>query len=193
MDDRNRLFAGAQPHLTDGVVRLRPLTEDDVDAVLAYATEPEVQRWTTIPFPYGRADAETFVRERSLAWWAERRGAEWAVTAADDDRLAGTMAVRVEPDDPDAANVGFLAVPWARGRGWTTAALRLACTWGLHSLGLARIEWHAIVGNDGSRRVAEKVGFVMEGTRRSGMPHRGTRRDTWVASLLPQDLPPTGR
>jgi len=106
--------------------------------------------------------------------------------------LAGTVAVRIDADDPGMADVGFLAAPWARGRGWTTAALRLACAWGFDVLGLARIEWYAVVGNHASRRVAEKVGFVMEGTRRSGMVHRGERRDVWSGSLLPSDLRSTG-
>lgn len=189
-DSRSRLFEGPQPELTDGVVRLRPLAERDIDAVLGYATESDVARWTTIPVPYGRADAEVFVRETSHTWWASRRGAEWAFTGVNDDILAGTIALRGYTDDPEVANVGFIAAPWARGRGWTTAALRLACAWGLDVFGLARIEWHAVVGNHASRRVAEKVGFVMEGTLRAGMAHRGQRRDSWLASLLPSDPRP---
>lgn len=72
---------------------------------------------------------------------------------------------------------------------WTTIpALRLACRWGFEQLRLARIEWRAYVGNDASRRVAEKAGFVLEGVQRARLAQRGERRDCWVAGLLPGDL-----
>ena len=34
----------------------------------------------------------------------------------------------------------------------------------------------------------EKLGFRLEGTARSGLLHRGVRRDGWVAGLLPGEL-----
>jgi len=69
-----------------------------------------------------------------------------------------------------------------------TAAARLVCRWGFEDLGLQRIEWWAGVGNEGSWRVAEKVGFTREGTCRRRLPHRETRLDGWVAGLLPGEL-----
>ena len=42
------------------------------------------------------------------------------------------------------------------------------CRWGFGALGLARVDWFAEVGNAGSRRVAEKAGFTIEGVLRRG-------------------------
>jgi RimJ/RimL family protein N-acetyltransferase len=81
---------------------------------------------------------------------------------------------------------GYWTVAEHRGPGYTTEALRAVCRWGFELLGVPRIEWYAYVGNVGSR-VAEAVGFVMEGTMRNRAAHRGTRLDTWVAGLLPLD------
>jgi RimJ/RimL family protein N-acetyltransferase len=67
------------------------------------------------------------------------------------------------------------------------AAARTIAAWAFDSLGLARVVWRAHVGNEASRRVAEKAGLVFEGTERSGLDHRGTRRDAWVASLVATD------
>jgi RimJ/RimL family protein N-acetyltransferase len=69
-----------------------------------------------------------------------------------------------------------------------TDAARLACQWGFDALGLGRIEWWATVGNDASRRVAEKLGFTFEGTCRARLLHRGVRVDGWVGGLLPGEL-----
>ena len=84
--------------------------------------------------------------------------------------------------------IGYWMAPWARGQGVMTDAVRLVCDWGFDELGLGRIEWWANVGNYASRRVAEKVGFTMEGTVRARLLHRGERVDGWVAGLLPGEL-----
>lgn len=44
------------------------------------------------------------------------------------------------------------------------------------------------LSNEGSRAVARKLGFRMEGTLRAKLVREGTRRDVWIGSLLPSDL-----
>lgn len=105
-----------------------------------------------------------------------------------DDRYAGTLDLRLSPADPLVADVGFVTAPTARGRGYLPAALVALSAWGFSTLGLARIEWKANVGNTASRRAAEKAGFLIEGTARGGVQHRGERVDVWVGALLAKDL-----
>ncbi|MFD0594413.1 GNAT family N-acetyltransferase [Catellatospora coxensis] len=104
-----------------------------------------------------------------------------------DDAYVGQIDLRVS-GDPQVADVGFLTAPDARGHGYMSAALRAVAEWGIRELGLARVEWKAYVGNDGSRRVAEKAGFRYEGVQRSGCSHRGERRDAWTAAMVREDL-----
>jgi RimJ/RimL family protein N-acetyltransferase len=72
----------------------------------------------------------------------------------------------------------------------TTAALRLIVAWALAE-GAARVQLRAAVGNDASRRVAEKAGFRLEGVLRSSYwnPRLGRRVDWAMYSLLPGELP----
>ncbi|MFJ3876948.1 hypothetical protein ACIPW5_05770 [Streptomyces sp. NPDC090077] len=35
---------------------------------------------------------------------------------------------------------------------------------------------------------AQRAGYVPEGTHRARTVHHGSRRDAWIAALLPQDL-----
>jgi RimJ/RimL family protein N-acetyltransferase len=69
-----------------------------------------------------------------------------------------------------------------------TDAARLVCRFGFEVLHLGRIEWWAGVGNEPSRRVAQRLGFTMEGTCRRRLSHREERLDGWVAGLLPGEL-----
>jgi RimJ/RimL family protein N-acetyltransferase len=167
-------------------VVLRAPTAHDVDALVAACGDPETRRWTTVPDPYGRAQAEVFLAERVARRWAAGAGLTCAI-ADGEDRFAGTVELRLRPHDPAVATVGFLVAPWARGLGYATAALVALCRWGFEALGLRRIEWHAYVGNQASRRVAQKAGFTIEGVARSSSMHRGEPRDSWTGAMLAAD------
>ncbi|MGQ5263724.1 GNAT family N-acetyltransferase [Micromonospora sp. ZYX-F-536] len=187
---RAAVFGRPQPTLfataRSGELRLRPMEEQDLDAVVETCRDPETIRWTTVPDPYERADAQWY-RGFSQEAWA-RGDAACFVIADPDDRYAGSIDLRLSPADPLLADVGFMTAPAARGRGHMPAALAALSAWGITTLGLARIEWKANVGNTSSRRVAEKAGFAFEGTARGGVQHRGERVDVWVAALLAKDL-----
>ena len=60
--------------------------------------------------------------------------------------------------------------------------------WAFDTLGTARIELWIESGNESSRRVAQRAGFIYEGTLRSGGFRDGRRFDKELFSLLPADL-----
>jgi RimJ/RimL family protein N-acetyltransferase len=66
--------------------------------------------------------------------------------------------------------------------------LRLVARWAIEELGAGRVQLITDPANVGSKRVAEKVGFQKEGTLRSLVLIKGTRRDAVMYSLLPEDL-----
>ncbi|BCB79736.1 hypothetical protein GCM10022251_40320 [Phytohabitans flavus] len=182
---RARLFNGPQPVLAaKGGLRLRPLEPRDLDALVDACRDPESVRWTTVPDPYERANAEDFALRIAPLKWVRGAGVVYAI-ADTDGAWVGSIDLNISAEDPFVGEVGYLAAPWARGRGYTPAALAALCDWGFKSLDLARIVWRAHVGNVASRRVAEKVGFAFEGTQRAALAQRGERRDAWVGGLVP--------
>ncbi|SCG67267.1 GNAT family N-acetyltransferase [Micromonospora coxensis] len=187
---RAAVFGRPQPVLFatagDTELRLRPMEERDLDAIVTTCQDLDTVRWTTVPHPYQRGDADSYLDYCHTAW---ARGTSTCFVVADaDDDYAGTIDLRLSPADPLLADVGFMTAPHVRGRGFMSAALAALSAWGFTTLGLARIEWRANVGNVASRRVAEKAGFTFEGTARGGVQHRGERVDAWVAALLAEDL-----
>ncbi|MFE9918344.1 GNAT family N-acetyltransferase [Micromonospora sp. NPDC005553] len=187
---RAAVFGRPQPVLFAetgaGELRLRPMEEKDLDAVVQTCRDRETIRWTTVPDPYDRADAEGYQAYGRDSW--ARGDAACFMIADADDRYVGTLDLRLSPTDPLVADTGFMTAPAARGRGYLPAALVALSAWGFSTLGLARIEWRANVGNTASRRAAEKAGFLIEGTARGGVQHRGERVDVWVGALLAKDL-----
>jgi RimJ/RimL family protein N-acetyltransferase len=171
--------------LRDEQVLLRQARPEDADAVTQACQDPETQQWIPVPVPYETAHAEQWISQRAAAW-ADDQELNWIVADNEDGRVLGTVALH--PLDETMWEIGFWTAPWARRQGVTTAACRLACRWGFDELNLQRVEWWAGVGNWGSRRVAERLGFTIEGTCRARLPHRGERKDAWVGGLLRGEL-----
>ena len=77
--------------------------------------------------------------------------------------------------------------PWARGRGLTARAVRLAATYAINA-GVDRIVVLTRDTNAASRRVAEQSGFVFEGIARGAELHRDSRYDMAQYGLLATDV-----
>ncbi|MEZ5144325.1 MAG: GNAT family N-acetyltransferase [Acidimicrobiales bacterium] len=149
------------PALTDGVVALRPPTPDDVEAVFDACQDPEIQRWTTVPVPYARADAVGYVDLCRWAWEEAVAAPFVVVDATDPHQLLGTIDLR--HTGPSVGEVGYWVAPWARRRGVAGRALTLVRDWALHDLGKQVLTLQVYEGNEASVRVAEAAGFHRAG------------------------------
>jgi RimJ/RimL family protein N-acetyltransferase len=177
--------------LGDGVVLLREPVDADGPAIIAGATTPDVIRYTVVPTPYGADDLASILRIAREGWAAATDAVFAVCDAAEPDELLGLLGlhgVDLTGAPGGAAEIGYWMRPEGRGRGLMTRAARLASAWAFDELGLAVISWYALVGNDPSLRVAEAAGYRLEGTLRRYAHHRGERLDSWVGSLLPEDL-----
>jgi RimJ/RimL family protein N-acetyltransferase len=169
---------------TDRMVLSVP-TAADVDAIFEACQDPDTQRYTTVPSPYTRADAEGFV-PKVEAEWAEGTHVTWAMREG--DVLAGMIGLH-GLDGKGAGELGYWVSPWSRRRGLLVEAARAVVDWGFSAEGLSltRIQWNAVVGNIGSARAARAVGFRYEGLRRQALVNARGRDDGWVAGLLVTD------
>lgn len=179
------------PVLSDGIVTLRLPGIEDADDITAACQDPQTARWTTVPSPYSRTDADQWLARRPTAadWW---QNPVWAITQTPADRWCGSIDLR--PDGEGAAEVGYLIAPWARRRGNGARALRLACGWAFAGLGVQVVTWYAYAGNEASRRTAASVGFrIADHVFRRYGAQRGGRRDSWIGTLTPDDFAAAAR
>ena len=178
-------FSPPDPPLSDGRIRLRIPAPHDEPAVFEACQDPEIRRWVPIPDPYRREHAHGWVAEAPSDWSEGRFGA-LAIADASNDRFLGAIGLR--PTEEDRASIGYWIRPDERGRGVATAAVRLLGLWALLELSVRRLELYHFVGNVGSARVAEKVGFQREGVLRAYVVMRGEHYDCVMYSLLASDL-----
>ena len=172
--------------LSDGVVRLRLMSDADVDAVTAACQDPAIGRYTTIPVPYEERHARQWLIASKAGIVGGTEIATLAV-GAEDGELLGSVGIHGIDPASGRCSAGYWVAPKVRRRGVASRALRLLARFAFETGGLSRIELWVEPENAASRAVAQAVGFRCEGLLRSFMPIRGSRRDMLMYSLLPED------
>ncbi len=162
------------PRLFDGDVGLRGLVASDIPAMVTACQDPEIPRWTRVPSPYLREDAERFLAV-AAAEAAAGVGVALAVTIAAQDRLIGTVGLM--DLNGGGGEIGYWIAAPVRGRGVASRAVRLLRGWAHAELGLDALEIFAHRDNRPSQRVAESAGFASTGEIRSVPRMPPGRRD----------------
>ena len=174
------------PTLSDGEVRLRALTPADIPALVDACRDPEISRWTRVPFPYLREDAERFlaINETEAA-----AGEGIALAVADEpwDRLIGTIGLM--EINSGRGEIGYWIAAPERGRGIATRAVVLLSDWARTELGLAELIILAHRDNRPSQRVAESAGFTDTGELRSVLRMPADRRHGYKLYALREHVP----
>lgn len=182
----SRIVLPGEP-LTDGETALRPWRDSDLHAIVVACQDPEIARWTRVPWPYGQADARRYLLARFDAIHCGTSAPFAIVARADQNTLFGSISL-MAPEWPDRrAEVGYWLARDARGHGHASRAVRLICAWGFQALGLERIDLLAASANGASQRVAERAGFTREGVLRSYMVGKDGRQDMVAFGLLATD------
>jgi RimJ/RimL family protein N-acetyltransferase len=170
------------PPLSDGVVTLRRLREEDREAVLAGMGDALVGRWLNMPdFPEHRHFDE-LLRTVDDGWAAGTR-CDLVIANAYDTWVGAVIASKRHRENWELA---YLAGAAGRGQGLVTRAVELVCNW-LFDAGVGRIEIRTHPENVPSQRVAERCGFQLEGRERKSIWLHGRRQDAILWSRLPDD------
>jgi RimJ/RimL family protein N-acetyltransferase len=166
------------------VVTVRRLREADVEPyVTAFTDDPELANLLGL-----EADAEpaNVLRWLNVTWVGppELRTWEFGIADAETDAFLGTIMLHSCDWKNRRAETGFWLTPQARGRGVLTRALALVLDWAFGELALERMELTALPENEAVPRIAEKFGYVFEGTMRKRNFERGRRVDLLLWGLL---------
>jgi RimJ/RimL family protein N-acetyltransferase len=164
----------------DGLV-LRPWRADDAPALVAIGRDPLVLRWSNLPHPYTRADAEAYLERCRLAW-ADATAASFAIT--DRGAVVGSIDLQLRWRHL-TGRLGYMVLPGVRGRRIAPRAVRLVTDWALGTLALERVEALVATGNDASRRAAERAGLRFEGVLRRAWRGRDGSLDVAVYAAVP--------
>ena len=176
--------------LTDGVVSLRAHRADDV-APLAEAVRESVDtvgRWQDwCHASYDANDARGWL-DLCRRDWLLADGFEMLIVDARTDRLLGGMGVNQRNKEQRFANLGYWVRQSEQGRGIATRAGRLAIGFAFDRVRVERLEIVVAVGNEPSRRTAERLEGRFEGVLRKRLVVKGYSVDATMHSVVRSDL-----
>lgn len=176
----------ATPTLQTERLTLRPFTEADSEALWQLQSDAHVLRYWDEPPWTDPSQAERFLaRCRSIE--ETGTGARVAVDLTAGGTFLGWCNLSNFDADFRSATMGYCFSQPAWGKGYATESGRALLAWGFEHLDLNRVQAEADTRNPASRRVLEKLGFVLEGTLREDCVVNGVVSDSWVLGLLRRD------
>jgi RimJ/RimL family protein N-acetyltransferase len=152
----------AYPITTDRLL-LRPFTPDDLTALHAYESLPEVARylyWEPRDLDAVRAYLDRKITRADIL--EEGDALDLAVTLRESGHLIGTTVLVWTSRDHRQGEVGYVLNPAHHGHGYATEAAREMLRLGFDELGLHRIVGRLDARNTASARVLEKLGMRRE-------------------------------
>lgn len=140
----------------------------DIDDIATYCADPVFESFMVTPWPYERSHAASFVEEYVPGGWDRGDEWTWAIREAPDGPLLGVVGVRL-----GTGMIGYWVGAPHRGRGVMPEAVDAVADAFFARTDADQMLWECVVGNEASRRVAEKSGFRMTGERPGTIPARG--------------------
>jgi ribosomal-protein-alanine N-acetyltransferase len=169
--------------LTTDRLRLRELNMSDAPDVFAYASDPEVTRYTSWATHQTLADSERFLESVVLKYYTEKP-MDWGIEHKDSGKLIGTCGlINWEPNHA-RAEIGYVLARPYWGQGYATEAVRAVISFGFHVMLLNRIQATCMLDNTASARVMEKVGMQYEGILREYALIREQYRDLKLYAII---------
>jgi RimJ/RimL family protein N-acetyltransferase len=161
-------------------VKLAAVREEDIDIMMKWGEDAEYLR---------NVDTDLALPKTKDQWVSEGSGGSNSVyfrlRTIENDRLIGFAAIHgIEWNN----RAGLLAIGIGqsadRNKGYGTDALRLILRYAFHELNLDRVGLDVIEYNKGGIRAYEKVGFQLEGRKRSMVYRDGERYDVLLMGIL---------
>ena len=178
------------PFAATARLTLRPLVPRDARELLAIvaSSRPELGRFMSWPREMVAIDqARRFVAIGREGWISERT-ARFGLFERDSGELVGSIELDGIDLRRSQAELGYWVRTDRASRGLASEAGRAVLLYGYQTLGLHKIRADVAVGNLGSARVLEKLGFQREGTLREDRPIGGVFHDHWRYGLLAREF-----
>jgi len=168
-------------------VILRPFRRSDLEGLYDLAADVrEIGEF----WPVGCAsEAQWLKRFDETSWWTNEFKL-FLLTDRDGRRL-GQVNVYKPSHSYQGWELGYrIYRPADRGKGYMTEAVRLATAFLFAKEPIERVQILLDPRNVGSRRVAERAGYTLEGTLRHALFDRGEHHDLLLFSILRDEAPP---
>jgi len=166
-------------------IQLRPIRVDDVDAIMEWINDPSITRNFAAMSTEITREQEVAFLERTIASDTDRL---YAIEDLDGNYLGNAGIHKIYWPARNGRLGIVIGKPGAQGKGIGQEALRLTSARGFVDLGLHKIWLVHFATNARMHHIANKLGFVEEGTLRDEYFHADGFHDMLRHSLLEQEF-----
>ena len=172
------------PVLQTARLSFRNFTVDDYDDVHAYGSDPEVTRYTAFG-PNTREQTKGFLQfVSSESAQAERADYNFALIHKQTNKLIGSCGLMRSDTNGPQYSLGYVFhKDWWR-QGFASEATVGLMKFSFGELGAHRLWAHVFVGNTGSEKVLQKLGFRYEGCKLQSFFIRNAWHDLQTFAML---------
>ena len=182
---------GAFPALRTERIELRELDATIVEDIFAVRSDPVVQLYNAVPH-LTRDETLGFIAEQQTKY-VRRTELTWALMVRDLGRVVGDVTLFDWDRYHRRALIGYELARDQWGKGFAREAIRAVLNFAFEQMALNRIEIWTSAANQRSLRLAQRLGFTLDGRLRKrileddGQFHDcaifGLMRDDWARSI----------
>jgi RimJ/RimL family protein N-acetyltransferase len=170
---------------------LRVMTDDDVDDIYAYESDPDVCRY--LPFePRDRDEVAAKIAKSSTARVLNGAGDFWQLAverASHPGHVIGDVFFTIKDITSATCEVGWVLHPDHTGSGYMTEAARAVLEIAFSELGLHRAIAQLDPRNHASSALCERLGMRLEAHFVEDLWFKGAWGDTAIYAILDREWP----
>ena len=166
---------------------LRELTKEDAEGVFACFSNDIVTRYYGQDTLDNIGQAEKFI-DFFTKNYHEKRGIRWGIEMRGTKGIIGKIGFNAWLPKHKRAELGNEIHPEHWRKGYASEAVSRVLSYGFDVMDLTRIGAVVFIGNDASHKLLTKIGFQKEGVLKKYMYQNGVANDTYVYSLLKNEL-----
>jgi [ribosomal protein S5]-alanine N-acetyltransferase len=171
------------PQLETNHLILRRVLNSDVDMIFRLRSDPDLMKYIDRPRTLTVEDAHDLIRKYDETI-DKNEGVNWGMALKENNKLIGTIAFW-RMDKPNyRAEIGYMLLKEYQGKGLMQEAMQEAISFGFNVIGLHSIEANVNPQNEASKRILEKMGFVMEAYFKENYYYNGRFLDSCIYSLI---------
>ena len=171
------------PEIDTARLRLRQIVSSDIPVLFAIHHDADTMRWYGVE-PLADLAQAAMVVEAFSGWFENGTGFRWGLERHEDHRLIGSCGLFRWNKSWQCCVIGYELARDCQGRGYMREAAEAILEFGFTRMHLHRVQAEAHPRNAASIRLAQRLGFQLEGVHREQGYWGGQFHDLNCYSLL---------
>ena len=177
----------AIPRLETERLILRAVQIEDAQDMFEYASQDNVVDFVTFPKHESIHDSTEAIKNFFLNRPSKKWPEAFAIVLKENNKMIGTCDFW-PVSGSKCFEMGYVLNPEYWNQGIMSEAAQCVLNFAFHDYGVRRMELNHIDGNIGSKKVALRLGFVFEGTKRKAVEFKSEYQDLLFYGLLEEEF-----